>query len=105
MDTGRLTEDKGTGTFDEGKDSEMSDDDVMDKLQKYARLADSGLKCMMGFTAGLEVAERPVPDALAMVKERLLEVRNGCLQLRLQLADSVKKSGAEKGGAGEGVAE
>lgn len=83
----------------------MSDDDVMDKLQKYARLADSGLKCMMGFTAGLEVAERPVPDALAMVKERLLEVRNGCLQLRFQLADSVKKSGAEKVGAGEGVAE
>ena len=83
----------------------MSDDEVMDKLQKYARLADSGLKCMMGFTAGLEVAERPVPDALAMVKERLLEVRNGCLQLRLQLADSVKKSGAKKGGAGKGVAE
>ncbi len=83
----------------------MSNDEIIDKLKEYTRLADRGLKCMMGFTAGLEVAERPVPDALVMVKDRLLEVRNGCLSLRRQLEDSVKKAGAKKGGAGKGVAE
>ena len=85
---------------DEGKDSAMNGDETMKELHRLAKSADLGLKCLMGFMAGLEVAERPVPDALALVRERLLEVRNGCESLRFQLEVSGKKAGA-----GEGVAE
>ena len=92
--TGTLTEDMDTGTLDEGKDSGMNADEMMKELHGLAKTADLGLKCMMGFMAGLEVADRPVPEALSLVRERLLEVRNGCMGLRVRLEPSAKKSGA-----------